>query len=70
MIEIFSVENFHVLFFCFLADELIKGGGGNETTDTFMNFGALLIKPYVWPWRLVTILMVLRLLQGNEKIQL
>ncbi|CAF0760216.1 unnamed protein product [Adineta steineri] len=45
-----------------ITDELIQSSNG--TTDTFLNLGARLRSPETWPWRLVIILMVLRLIQG------
>lgn len=53
----------HSLKLFVLADDLIKPGNG--TTDTFLNLGARLRAVNTWPWRLVTILMVLRFLQGK-----
>ena len=46
-----------------IADELIQSTNG--TTDTLLNLGARLRSPDTWPWRLVTVLMVLRFLQGK-----
>ncbi|CAF1480233.1 unnamed protein product [Rotaria sp. Silwood1] len=45
-----------------ITDELIQSS--NSTTDTFFNFGARLRTPNSWPWKLVTVLMVFRFLQG------
>ncbi|CAF4374453.1 unnamed protein product, partial [Rotaria sp. Silwood2] len=45
-----------------ITDELIQSSNG--TTDTFLNFGAKLRAPNSWPWKLVTILMIFRFLQG------
>ncbi|CAF0743833.1 unnamed protein product [Didymodactylos carnosus] len=50
-----------------ITDELINAGGDNSsTTDTLLNIGHLLQNPQVWPWRLVLVLMGLRLLQGGS----
>jgi ATP-binding cassette subfamily B (MDR/TAP) protein 6 len=45
-----------------ITDELINST--NATTDTFLNLGARLRSPTSWPWRLITVLMVIRWLQG------
>ncbi|CAF3945798.1 unnamed protein product, partial [Rotaria sp. Silwood2] len=45
-----------------ITDELIQSS--NSTTDTLLNLGARLRALHSWPWRLVTILMVFRFLQG------
>jgi len=51
--------------YCLIADELIQTSNG--TTDTFLNLGARLRSPSSWPWRLITVLMIIRLLQGKER---
>ncbi|CAF1451753.1 unnamed protein product, partial [Didymodactylos carnosus] len=48
-----------------ITDELINSGADNNSvTDTFLNLGQVFRTPQTWPWKLVTILMVLRFLQG------
>jgi len=58
---IFNIDSF--CFCLIIADELIQTSNG--TTDTFLNLGARLRSPSSWPWRLITVLMVIRLLQGK-----
>lgn len=60
---IFEYSNKILSFIFPLADELIESS--NKTTDTLFDLGAKLRSPETWPWRLVTILMVLRFLQGE-----
>ena len=57
------VENNRFPSLISIADELIQSNNG--TTDTLLNLGARLRSPSSWPWRLVTILMVLRFVQGR-----